>query len=104
MKIKEILIKKVLMHINVINVVYGAQVTDVIIKNALNSNYLKIIENAKEVYCLDSAWAWLIELMNIGDSSKNYLDLDQKFYHRATTKSVFRETTWTYVTNETSPR
>jgi hypothetical protein len=38
MKIRKILIKKVLTHINVINVVYGAQVTTATIKNALKLN------------------------------------------------------------------
>ena len=81
---------------------YAPGVTEEIESNIFK--YISIIENAKEVYCTNSSWAWLIELMNIGDSSKNYLDIDANhtYYDKHTTKTVFRDTIWTYVTNETS--
>ena len=46
-----------------------------------NSNifdYLTVIENASEVHCMDSCYAWMINMMEIGNPSKNFLHLNVK--------------------------
>jgi hypothetical protein len=36
-------------------------------------DYLTIIENAKEVHCMTSSYAMMIELTEVGDKNKNFL-------------------------------
>jgi len=61
-------------------------------------DYLTVIENAKEVHCMDSCYAWLINLMEIGTPSKNYLHLDTKGnYTPRMVQTVFGDDVWTYV-------
>jgi|TARA_R110000823_G_C15808769_1_gene487960 hypothetical protein len=67
-------------------------------KNPNIFDYLTIIENAKEVHCMDSCYAWMINMMEIGDASKNYLHLDTKGnYTPGMVKTVFGEDVWSYV-------
>lgn len=66
-----------------------------------NSNifdYLTVIENASEVHCMDSCYAWMINMMEIGNPSKNFLHLNVKgnYTHRMV-KTVFGDDLWTYV-------
>jgi hypothetical protein len=66
-----------------------------------NSNifdYLTVIENAKEVHCMDSCYAWMINMMEIGNPSKNFLHLNVKgnYTHRMV-KTVFGDDLWTHV-------
>ena len=66
-----------------------------------NSNifdYLTVIEKAKEVHCMDSCYAWMINMMEIGNPSKNFLHLNVKgnYTHRMV-KTVFGDDLWTHV-------
>jgi hypothetical protein len=66
-----------------------------------NSNifdYLTVIENASEVHCMDSCYAWMINMMEIGNPSKNFLHLNVKgnYTHRMV-KTVFGDDLWTHV-------
>jgi hypothetical protein len=67
-------------------------------KNPNIFDYLTIIENAKEVHCMDSSYAWMINLMNIGSPTKNFLHLNVKGnYTPKMVKTVFDQDIWTYV-------
>lgn len=62
-------------------------------------DYLKIIENAKEVHCMNSSYNWMIDLMNIGDKNKNYFHTyaAHPYYTPRTVKTVFNDEVWTFV-------
>jgi hypothetical protein len=61
-------------------------------------DYLMVIENAKEVHCMDSSFAWMIELLGIGSPKKNFLHLNTKGnYNIKMVKTVFSDDVWTYV-------
>ena len=61
-------------------------------------DYLTIIENAKEVHCMDSSYAWMINLMGVGSKDKNFLHIDVKGnYNPKMVKTVFGDDLWTYV-------
>lgn len=61
-------------------------------------DYLTVIENAKEVHCMDSSFSWMIELMGIGTPAKNFLHLNTKGnYNTKMVKTVFSDDVWTYV-------
>ncbi len=67
----------------------------------INSNifdYLTVIENASQVHCMDSCYAWMINMMEIGNPSKNFLHLNVKgnYTHRMV-KTVFGDDLWTHV-------
>lgn len=74
-----------------------------ITKDRLKNNpnifdYLSVIENAKEVHCMDSCYAWLINLMEIGTPAKNFLHLNVKGnYNTQMVKTVFGDDIWTHV-------
>ena len=71
---------------------------EVLSKNSNIFDYLTIIENAKEVHCMDSSYAWMINLMNIGSATKNFLHVDVKGnYTPKMVKTVFDHDLWTYV-------
>ena len=75
------------------------RVTEERLKNSSNIfDYLTVIENAKEVHCMDSCYAWMINLMEIGDPTKNFLHLDVKGnYTPRMVKTVFGDDLWSYV-------
>ena len=62
-------------------------------------DYLKIIENAKEVHCMNSSYNWMIDLMNIGNNSKNFFHtyVAHPYYTPRTVKTVFNDDVWTFV-------
>lgn len=61
-------------------------------------DYLTVIENAKEVHCMDSSFSWMIELMGIGSPTKNFLHINTKGnYNTKMVKTVFSDDVWTYV-------
>ena len=67
-----------------------------------NSNifdYLKIIECAKEVHCMNSSYNWMIDLLKIGDPTKNFFHLDtaHPYYKPDTVKTVFSDQVWTFI-------
>jgi hypothetical protein len=67
-------------------------------------DYLTIIENAKQVYCMTSCYAMLIELTEIGDKHKNFLhtlDIPDYLTIRETHLS-YTDWLWTFV-QTTSP-
>lgn len=61
--------------------------------------YLSIIENAKEVHCMNSSYNWMIELMTIGTPRKNFFHLGvaHLYYDDDLVKSVFTDRVWTFV-------
>ena len=66
-----------------------------------NSNifsYIWIIENAKEVHCMNSSFNWMIELMKLGDKKTNFFHLNvaHLYYKPDTVKSVFSDHVWTF--------
>ena len=71
---------------------------EVLSKNSNIFDYLTIIEKAKEVHCMDSSYAWMINLMNVGSATKNFLHVDIKGnYTQKMVKTVFDQDLWTYV-------
>lgn len=62
-------------------------------------DYLKIIENAEEVHCMNSSYNWMIDLMKIGDSKKNFFHtyIAHPYYVPNTVKTVFNDKIWTFV-------
>jgi len=71
---------------------------DIITKNPNIFDYLSVIENAKEVHCMDSCYAWMINMMEIGNPSKNFLHLDVKGnYNTNMVRTVFGDDLWTHV-------
>ena len=62
-------------------------------------DYLKIIECAKEVHCMNSSYNWMIDLLKIGDPTKNFFHLDtaHQYYKPETVKTVFSDQVWTFV-------
>jgi len=75
------------------------RITPEVLKKSSNIfDFLTIIENAKEVHCMDSSHAWMINMMNIGDPSKNFLHLDTKGnYNTKMVRTVFGDDIWTHV-------
>ena len=61
--------------------------------------YLTVIENADEVHCMNSSYNWMIDLMNIGDNSKNFFHTyaAHPYYTPRTVKTVFNDDVWTFV-------
>lgn len=67
-----------------------------------NSNifsYIWIIENAKEVHCMNSSYNWMIELMKLGNKKTNFFHLNvaHLYYTPDVVKSVFSDHIWTFV-------
>ena len=67
-----------------------------------NSNifdYLKIIENAEEVHCMNSSYNWMIDLMKIGTPKKNFFHtyIAHSQYVPRTVKTVFNDQVWTFI-------
>lgn len=62
-------------------------------------DYLKIIENAEEVHCINSSYNWIIELMKIGHKHKNFFhtDVAHKYYCPSIVKTVFSDSVWTFI-------
>ena len=62
-------------------------------------DYLKILENAKEIHCMNSGWVWLVELMKIGSNKTNFLKclLAHTHYSPEVIKMAFTESIWTFV-------
>tara|TARA_R110002153_G_scaffold193634_6_gene347046 strand:- start:1454 stop:2110 length:657 start_codon:yes stop_codon:yes gene_type:complete len=71
---------------------------EVLSKNSNIFDYINVIENAKEVHCMDSSYAWMINLMELGTPDKNFLHIDVKGnYNIKMVKTVFGDDIWTYV-------
>lgn len=62
-------------------------------------DYLKIIENATEVHCMNSSYNWMIDLMKIGNPQKNFFHtyIAHPYYVPRTVKTVFDDKVWTFV-------
>jgi len=61
-------------------------------------NYIHIIENANEVHCMDSSYAWMIEIMKLGNKSKNFLHVSIKGYYKDDiVKTVYNDQLWTFI-------
>src|SRR5210317_103437 len=70
---------------------------EIVSKNPNIFDYLSVIENAKEVHCMDSCYAWMINMMEMGDPSKNFLHLDVKGnYNTNMVRTVFGDDLWTH--------
>lgn len=59
-------------------------------------DYITVIENAKEVHCIHSSYAWMIEMLGVGSPEKNffYNIKCQHPYHSV--KCVFSDDIWTF--------
>jgi hypothetical protein len=62
-------------------------------------SYIWIIENAKEVHCMNSSYNWMIELMKLGNKKTNFFHLNvaHLYYTPDVVKSVFSDHIWTFV-------
>ena len=62
-------------------------------------DYIKVLENAKEIHCVNSSWAWVVELVKIGSNKTNFLKclLAHDYYPPSTVKTVFTDTRWTFI-------
>lgn len=59
-------------------------------------DYIKVIENAKEVHVMHSSHAWLIELLRLGDPSKNFFYNINSVNPYDSVKCVFTDSIWTF--------
>jgi len=62
-------------------------------------DYISIIENAKEVHCMNSSYNWFIELMKLGKKETNFFHttVAHKYYKPSIVKQVFSDDVWTFV-------
>jgi hypothetical protein len=64
-------------------------------------DYLKILENAKEIHCINSGWPWVVELFKIGSHKTNFMhcpkSLYNDYYPPDNIKMVFTENIWTFL-------
>ena len=62
-------------------------------------DYISIIENAKEVHCMNSSYNWFIELMQLGKKETNFFHttVAHKYYSPSIVKQVFSDDVWTFV-------
>ena len=61
-------------------------------------DYISLIENATEVHCIDSSYAWLVEMMKLGNKSKNFLHISIKgSYRDDIVKTVYNDQLWTFI-------
>lgn len=62
-------------------------------------DFIKILESAEEVHCMNSSYNWMIELMKINDKSKNYFHtwLAHPYIPVRSVKTVFTQEMWTFV-------
>jgi hypothetical protein len=69
-------------------------------------DYLGVLENAKEIHCINSAWAWVVELFRIGSKETNFMNSSLSNSHSfqpvSTVKMVFTDSIWTFKDNATS--
>lgn len=65
-------------------------------------DYISIIENAKEVHCMNSSYNWFIELMKLGKKETNFFHttVAHKYYKPEIVKQVFSDEVWTFVDKE----
>jgi len=61
--------------------------------------YVSLIERAKEVHCMNSSYNWMIELMKLGDKTKNnfHVNVAHTYYTPDIVKTVFSDSMWTFV-------
>jgi hypothetical protein len=63
-------------------------------------DYLGVLENAKEIHCINSSWAWVVELFKIGSNKTNFLNCtlanSTSFQPASTVKMVFTDDRWTF--------
>lgn len=55
-------------------------------------DYLKIIENAEEVHCINSSFAWLVELAGVAKGKRHFhTNVSYLYYSPETVQSVFTD-------------
>jgi hypothetical protein len=63
-------------------------------------DYLGVLENAKEIHCINSSWAWVVELFKIGSNKTNFFNCSlansASFQPPSTVKMVFTDSRWTF--------
>jgi hypothetical protein len=63
-------------------------------------DYLGVLENAKEIHCINSSWAWVVELCKLGSKQTNFLNCtlaySSCFQPPSTVKMVFTDLRWTF--------
>ena len=62
-------------------------------------DYSLIIENAKEVHCMNSSYPWLVELLRLGkkDTTFFHTKAAHNYYPVHAVKTVFDEDLWTFI-------
>jgi len=62
-------------------------------------NYLKVIKGAKEIHCMNSSYAWLVNMFRIGTKNTNFFhtELAYREYTKRDIKIVFDEDLWTFI-------
>jgi hypothetical protein len=62
-------------------------------------DYIHLIENANEVHCMNSSYAWLIEMMKLGNKKTNFfhLNISHLYYKPDIVKTVFSDHVWSFV-------
>lgn len=62
-------------------------------------SYIWLIENAKEVHCMNSSYNWMIELMKLGNKKTNFFhtNVAHLYYTPYVVKTVFSDHVWTFV-------
>lgn len=62
-------------------------------------DYLSVIENADAFHGMNSAYAWIVELMRIGSPKTNFFHLNGAYpmYVPKTVKTIFSDDIWTFV-------
>ncbi len=59
-------------------------------------DYVTIINNAKEVHCIHSCYAWLIELLRLGDPSRNFFYNMKHQHPDDSVRCVFSDVLWNF--------
>ena len=59
-------------------------------------DYASIMENAREIHCMNSCYAWMVELMKLGKKETNFFHINVANDSK-TAKQVFSETHWNFV-------
>lgn len=63
-------------------------------------DYLKLIENAEEVHCINSSFVWLVELTKVRDNKKGnfyHYNVTHTYYNYHYNVTVFSDDLWEFV-------
>ena len=62
-------------------------------------DWLGVLEKAKEIHCVNSSFAWIVELCGVGKRETNFLHIKcaHQEHNIKSVKSVFTEDRWTFI-------